>query len=181
MADFTAAFEIDDSTILFRLHEAASALAKKAWHGRGDIKISNTGASNGAPNKSFIAKDFKYKLFAKTELNLQVFDGAASFLSDNKFMEEAKLKKEIGDAAWNKVDSGHVSTLKKLKKDIFEVVKAYFKTFAGEEKANKISEDDLILVIDETKLPFDNKGKALDEDTMVGFVLPFTVGMTTGD
>lgn len=105
-----------------------------------------------------------------------MFDGAASFLSDNKFIEEDKLKKEIGDVAWNKSDLGHVSTLKKLKKDIFEAVKAYFKTFAGEEKANKISEDDLILVIDESKLPFDSKGKALDEDTMVGFALPFTVG-----
>lgn len=108
MADFVAAFEIDDSTILFRLHEAALDLAKKTGIGS-TLEFGNTGVVDGDPKKSFKREDSQYWLFARIKRNLQIFDGAAKFLSDNGFIEEKKLKKEIGTTAWNKSDSGHLS------------------------------------------------------------------------
>lgn len=56
-------------------------------------------------------------------------------------------------------------------------MKAYFKTFAGQEKSSKVAEDDMILVIDESELPFDKNGVALDEEAMIGFKIGFTVGL----
>jgi hypothetical protein len=62
MAGFTPAFEMDDSTILFRLHKAAEQNAKKVGAARKGAWIINTGIVNDDPKASFKRKDFKYFL-----------------------------------------------------------------------------------------------------------------------
>ena len=80
MAGFTPAFQIDDSTILFRLHKAAEDAAKKVGL-KDRAEITNDGVVNDDPKASFKSKDFKYVLSIMTKMNLKTLDGTMKFMA----------------------------------------------------------------------------------------------------
>ena len=183
MAGFTPAFQIDDSTILFRLHKAAEDFAKKVGAAKRGAQIDNDGIVNDDPKSSFKKKDFKYQLKIKKKINLQIFTGATSFMVDSHYQPNEKaLKKIIGDKPLSTPkDSGNISQLENFRKEAFETMQAYFKTFAGQQQAKKLQEQDLKLFIDyDGKNLFDGD-KAIDEETDVGFVFQYTIGATNPD
>lgn len=181
MAGFTPAFQIDDSTILFRLHKAAEESAKKVGAAKKGAQIENSGIVNDDPKSSFKKKDFKYDLIIKKKINLQIFTGATSFMIDSHYQpDEKSLKKLIGDKPFSVQENfGNISQLETFRDDALETIQAYFKTFAGQQNAKKIQKQDLKLSIkyDVRKL-FDGD-KAVDEEADVGFEVQYTIGATT--
>lgn len=177
MAGFTPAFQIDDSTILFRLHKAAEDAAKKVGL-RANAIIKNTGIDkNDNPKNSFKSKDFKYSLGIFEKKNLKVLDGTMKHMADNKWLEDEKaIRSKFGDDAFSSVDHGNVSTIERLRKDVFETMVAYFKTFAGEAQAKKLKEEDLKFDYGYEGDVFKN-GKAVDEDGEIGFFVRYSVGL----
>lgn len=177
MAGFTPAFQIDDSTILFRLHKAAEDAAKKV--GLRAAEITNDGIVNDDPKVSFKKKDFKYKLYVMAKMNLKTLDGVMEFMASSNWLENEKdLRNTFGDGVFSGTDHGNVSTLKKLKKESFETMVAYFKTFAGEAQVKKLQEDDLKFCWKCKGDVFKN-GKAVDEEGFIGFGVGYSVGLTT--
>lgn len=177
MAGFTPAFQIDDSTILFRLHKAAEVTAKKI--GLQAAEIANDGIVNDDPKTSFKKKDFKYHLGTMTKMNLKTLDGVMKFMSSQKWLEdEDRLRSEFGDGAFSSDDHRNISTMKRLRKDAFETMVAYFKTFAGEAQAKKLKEDDLKFCWKHKGVIFKH-GKAIDEEGLIGFRVGYSVGLTT--
>ena len=183
MAGFTPAFQIDDSTILFRLHKAAEDFAKKVGAAKRGAQIENDGIVNDDPKSSFKKKDFKYHLTIKKKINLQIFTGATSFMIDSHFQpDEKSLKKLIGDKPFLAPrDSGNISQLENFRKEAFETMQAYFKTFAGQPQANKLQEQDLKLYIDYDQTKLFDGDKAVDEETDVGFRFQYTIGAINPD
>lgn len=178
MAGFTPAFQIDDSTILFRLHKAAEVAAKKVGL-KDRAEITNDGIVNDDPKASFKSKDFKYALSIMTKMNLKTLDGTMKFMASQGWLaDENALKKRFGDDAFSSDDHGNISTVKKLKKDAFETMVAYFKTFAGEAQAKKLKEDDLKFCWNYKGDVF-KSGKAVDEEASIGFGVGYSVGLTT--
>lgn len=181
MAGFTPAFQIDDSIILFRLHKAAEDFAKKVGAAKRGAQITNDGIVNDDPKASFKKKDFKYQLAIKKKINLQIFTGATSFMVDSHYQPDEKiLKNLIGDKPFSTPKaSGSISQLETFRKEAFETMQAYFKTFAGQHQAKKLQEQDLKLFIDyDGKKLFDG-AKAVDEEADVGFEVQYTIGATT--
>lgn len=178
MEGFIPAFQIDDSIILFRLHKAAEAMAKKVGL-KDKAEIINNGIVKGHPKKSFKSQDFKYELSVTTKMNLKTLDGTMKFMASHGWLrDENALKKRFGDDAFSGDDHGNISTVTKLKKDAFETMVAYFKTFAGEEQAKKLKEDDLKFCWNYKGDVF-KSGKAVDEEALIGFGVDYSVGLTT--
>ena len=181
MAGFTPAFEMDDSTILFRLHKAAEENAKKVGAARKGAWIINTGIVNDDPKASFKRKDFKYFLQVGKKINLQIFNGATSFIVDTYYQfDEKTLKKLLGNKPFSAPeDSGNISQLKNFRKEVFETMQTYFKTFSDQQQVKKLQEQDLKLYIDYNIKKLFDGDKAVDDEAKVSFVVQYTIGATT--
>lgn len=176
MADFVAAFIIDDSTILSRLHLAAVQTVKKTNIGRfsGDsIFVQNSGfTSEKDLSKNFKTKDSKYYLVIGVRTNLKNFDGTLDFMASSGYGNIDDLKKKAKNHI---LDSRNTSFLSDLKKQIFKAMRdQYLRVFAGDEKVEDLDEDKLKLVASE--FPFKN-GEVKDKTGIIGFRVDFTVGL----